>query len=263
LIGLFRGLWSRVRPRDDLAMLLSAAFLGGLLFFSLSEAQMGHFYGVLQPALAGLAGIGLVVLARASRWALAPVLAATAGLAALVWGRDDPSVILETATVKAHLFGVIDLTAPALIVLGLWAALAVLLALTRRLAWATAAVVPSLVLAAFLGWQAIPALEAWKSLAPIWERYEERRADGEPIAMVGFAKDSAFYYSNLRIVRVKRHADLVDYLDPPGRRFMILLERDYIRLPRERLPAGRWDVLETQHPTHVLVVFERAEEDPG
>jgi 4-amino-4-deoxy-L-arabinose transferase-like glycosyltransferase len=259
LLGLYRGVWSRSEPRDELASTLAAALLGGLLFFSLSEAQMGHFYGVLQPPLAGLAGIGLVALARGSRWALVPVLAALAGLAALVWRQDDPSVILETATVKSHLFGVVDLALPALVVLGLWGAVAALVGLARRPGWAAAAVAPPLLFVAFLGWYAIPALGPKKSLRPIWERYVELRSEGEPIAMVGTAKESGFYYSNLTLERIKRSRELQAYLDQPGRRYVILMASDYRKLRRsEQLPQGRWSVLTTDHPTHLLAVFERA-----
>jgi hypothetical protein len=257
LIGLARGFSRRVDARDDLATLLAAAWVGGVLFFSLSEPQMGHFYGVLQPSLAGLAGIGVLALARGSRRLLAPVLATVAVLAVMVWNWDNPSVILETATVKTHLFGMVNLAVPALVILGVWAALAVVVSFTRRERWTPALVAAPLVLAAFLGWHAIPALGSKKSVRPMWNRYTELRAVGEPLGAYGSAKDSGFYYSNNEIVRLKRGSELARYLDHPGSRFVILSHRDYRKLPRQSLPQGHWNELITDHPSHLLVVFNR------
>ena len=257
LIGLARGFSRSVEARDDLATLLAAVWVGGVLFFSLSEPQMGHFYGVLQPSLAGLAGIGVVALARGSRRVLALVLAVVAVLAVMVWNWDNPSVILETATVKSHLFGTVNLAVPALLTLGVWAVLAVAVSLARRERWTPALVAAPLVFALFLGWHAIPALGPKKSLRPMWERYTELRAEGEPLGGYGSAKDSGFYYSDNEIVRLKRDTELARYLDQPGARFVILSHRDYRKLPRRSLPQGQWDELITDHPSHLLVVFNR------
>jgi len=262
VIGLARGFRRSDDQRDDLATLLAAVWVGGVLFFSLSEPQMGHFYGVLQPSLAGLslaglAGIGVVALARGSRRFLAPLLATVAVLAVMVWNWDNPSVILETATVKSHLFGMLNLAVPALVTLGVWAVLAVAVSLTRRERWTPALVVAPLVFALFLGWHAIPTLGPKKSLRPMWNRYTELRAEGEPLGAYGSAKDSGFYYSNNEIVRLKRGSELATYLDHAGARFVILSHRDYRKLPRRSLPQGQWDELITDHPSHLLVVFNR------
>ena len=259
LLGLIRGFRRRIEERDDLATLLAAVWIGGLLFFSLSEPQMGHFYGVLQPSLAGLAGIGVVALVRGPRWALASVLAVLAVLAGMVWKWDDPSLILEGATVKTNLFGVVNLALPALVTLGVWAVLAILVVLMRRERWTPVLVVPALVFVAYLGWYAVPALGPKKSLGPMWERYVELRAEGEPLGGYGSSKDSSYYYSNNKIVRLKRVSELANYLDQPGSRFLILSYRDQRRLPHQRLPPGEWTSLVEDHPSNTLVVFTREE----
>jgi hypothetical protein len=81
--------------------------------------------------------------------------------------------------------------------------------------------------------------------------------------MYGSAKDSGFYYSNNKIVRLKRPAELADYLAPPGSRFVILPQRDFDRVSRLPLPPGGWEPLVTDHPTHVLAVFRHARSNPA
>jgi len=260
VIGLRRGLRRSPEDRDDLATLLSGACLGGLLFFSLSDAQMGHFYPVLQPALAGLAGIGVVALVRHAGWRLAPVAAIAAAVAAMVWIWSDPSVILETATVKHALFGRVDLATPALVTIGLWTASLFVAAITRRERWALAAIIPPTLFVAYLGWYAIPELGPKKSLRPMWERYAELRGEGDSLGSFGFAKDSGFYYSNNDILRLRNEYYLLKYLGLPGSKFLILTHRDYRQVhDLEGLPPGEWEELPVGHPTHVLVRFTVAE----
>ena len=47
------------REKDGVGSLFAGAWIGTLLFFTLSEAQMGHFYGIIQVPFAGLAGLGV------------------------------------------------------------------------------------------------------------------------------------------------------------------------------------------------------------
>jgi 4-amino-4-deoxy-L-arabinose transferase-like glycosyltransferase len=262
-IGLARGLRRSPKDRDELATLLSGAWIGGLLFFSLSEAQMGHFYPVLQPALAGLAGIGVVALVRRGGRLMAPVAAISFAIAWCVWRWGDPSVILETATVKTALFGLVDLSTPAVVVIALWMALLLAATIKGRERWALAAILPPAFFAAYLGWYAIPELGPKKSLRPMWDRYVEARSAGESLGSFGLAKDSSFYYSNNTVLRLSDQFYLLKYLGLPGSRFVILTRSDYRGLRNDpMLPPGEWEEFPVSHPTHVLVRFTRTSTSP-
>jgi hypothetical protein len=243
------------RPPDSEARAAAGAWIGAMLFFTLAEAQMGHFYAVIQPAVAVLGAIGVVRLV-AGRGLVSvaglAIFAALAGLAAVVW--DDPSTVLETATVKAGLFGVVDLRLPALATMGAWVALLALAGLLRRPGLAVAAAVPPALFVAFLAWWAVPALEPKKSMKPMWDRYLAERRPGEPMGALGERKDGLYYYSNDVFERVRSNVDLQRFLDGPGARYLILPERDFRRLDLRTLGGiQRWEVLDDAHPTHVLV----------
>jgi hypothetical protein len=241
--------------RDPIAQALTGAGLGSLLFFTLAEPRMGHFYGVMQPAVAGLAGLGAVHLLRRRDWTLALVPAALAGT--WLWVRARPSVFLETATVKYNLF---DLFEPLGLATAAGAAWLLILAAAwwrRRPAWAAAAVAPAAVLTAYLAWWVVPGLEAKKSIKPMWSRYLELRRGAEPIGAFGSSSlDSGVYYSDNRVVRLRSAAELSAFLAGPGGKFVVMPARALADIEAGAAPKeGRFSVVARSHPTHVLVEY--------
>lgn len=248
VIGLIAG----VRPRrDEAAGVLAGAFIGAVLFFTLSEAQMGHFYAVIQPTVAGLAGIGVVAMIRRLDWSVLPAAAVLLWVVSIVWRR--PQRILETATVKLGLFDV-ELTFLVVSIVAAWLLCAVAAKVRGRESWAVMPIVPAAILAGALGMWMVPTLGPKKSMKPMWELYLERREGTEPIGIYGRTKDSAFYYSNNAIHRLPGPEELHEYLSGPGARFLIA---QHFSLDREmREFKGRWESLQMYHPTHRLVRFE-------
>ena len=248
MIGLIAG----VRPRkDETAGVLAAAFIGAVLFFTLSEAQMGHFYAVIQPAVAGLAGIGAVAIIRRLDWSVLPAAAVLLATWGIVWRR--PQRILETATVKLSLFDV-ELTFLVVAIVAAWLLCVVAAKIRGRESWAVMSIVPAAILAGALAMWMVPALGPRKSMKPMWELYLERREGTEPIGMYGKTKDSAFYYSNNAIHRLPGPEDASEFLSGPGTKFLIALHHSLDAQMREF--RGRWETLRRDHPTHRLVRYE-------
>jgi hypothetical protein len=248
MIGLIAG----VRPRkDETAGVLAGAFIGTVLFFTLSEAQMGHFYAVIQPTVAGLAGIGAVAIIRRLDWSVLPAAAVLLATWSIVWKR--PQRILETATVKPGLFDV-ELTFLVVSIIAAWLLCVVAAKIGGRESWAVVSIVPAAILAGALGMWMVPALGPKKSMKPMWELYLERREGAEPIGILGRAKDSAFYYSNNAIHRLPDTDTLREFLSGPGAKFLIAMHHSLDAQMREF--RGRWETLRRDHPTHRLVRHE-------
>jgi len=247
VIGLLAALRTR---KDPMAGVLAGVWIGTTLFFTLSEAQMGHFYGVMQPALAGLAGIGTVSLVRKLDWSVVPAALTALAIGLVAW--KDPSRILETATVKRSLYGV-DLSVAALVVLA-WVLVLVAARLLRRESWVLATAVPAVVLAGTLGFVVVPQLEPKKSLRPMWNVYLEDREEGQPIGAVGQGKDSGYYYSDNAIVRLKRSDKIRAFLSDPGTKYLIGTSNALKQTIR--MFPGQWEWLDRSHPTHHLVRYE-------
>ena len=248
VIGLIAG----VRPRkEQTAGVLAGAFIGAVLFFTLSEAQMGHFYAVIQPTVAGLAGIGAVAMIRRLDWSVLPAAAVLLWVVSIVWRR--PQRILETATVKLGLFDV-ELTFLVVSIVAAWLLCVVAAKVRGRESWAVMSIVPAAILAGALGMWMVPTLGPKKSMKPMWELYLERREGTEPIGIYGKTKDSAFYYSNNAIHRLPGPEELHEYLSEPGAKFLIAMHFSLDAEMREF--RGRWESLQLYHPTHRLVRYE-------
>jgi 4-amino-4-deoxy-L-arabinose transferase-like glycosyltransferase len=248
MIGLIAG----VRPRkDETAGVLAGAFIGTVLFFTLSEAQMGHFYAVIQPTVAGLAGIGAVAIIRRLDWSVLPAAAVLLATWSIVWKR--PQRILETATVKLGLFDV-ELTFLVVSIIAAWLLCVVAAKIGGRESWAVVSIVPAAILAGALGMWMVPALGPKKSMKPMWELYLERREGAEPIGILGRPKASAFYYSNNAIHRLPDTDTLREFLSGPGAKFLIAMHHSLDAQMREF--RGRWETLRRDHPTHRLVRHE-------
>jgi hypothetical protein len=252
VIGLIAGI--RLR-KDGMAGVLAGTWIGMTLFFTLSEAQMGHFYVVMQPALAALAGIGVLSLFRKLDWSVVPAVATMAAVWFIAWGH--PSRILETATVKRSLFGM-ELSVVVSGVVLAWVLVLIAARLRGRESWALASVVPALFLAGTLAFRVVPGLEPKKSLRPMWTRYLEHREEGQPIGAVGLAKDSGFYYSDNAIVRLKRFGEARAFLAGPGAKYLIGTSDPLEQLVR-KFP-GNWETIDRSHSTHQLVRYEPSED---
>jgi 4-amino-4-deoxy-L-arabinose transferase-like glycosyltransferase len=251
VIGLIAGM----RPRkDETAGVLAGALIGATLFFTLSEARMGHFYAVIQPTVAGLAGIGAVALMRRLDWSAIPAAAVLLATCVAVWTR--PGRLLETATVKTGLFGV-QVTLVVIATVVAWALCVAAAKVRGRKSWLVASLVPALLLAGELGLRMVPALAVQKSTKPLWELYLERRQGDEPLGAFGQTKDSIFYYSNNSAIRLGEIEELQEFVARPGAKFLILALSSLGAL-RQAIP-GRWETIPTDHPTHGLVRFEPLE----
>ncbi len=235
--------------REPLARPLAGVTTAGLLFFTLSEAQMGHFYGVIQPALAGLAAIGLVALARQPGWRALGLVVPTAVVA--WWAFDKPSMILETATVKSSLYG-IEVARPAVAAIGIWLVVVFVAAWRRRPEWLVAAVLPAAALAGYLAIDVVPALERRKSVAPMWRRYLEARVGDEPLGLYGTAKDGAFYYSNNGVERLEGPGQLRRFFERDGPSFLMLPDPQRKEVA-EIAPDQACETLDSSHATHALI----------
>jgi hypothetical protein len=247
VVGLIAAVWRR---RDPAAGVLGGAWLGAMLFFTLSEAQMGHFYAVIQPAVAGLAGIGAAALVRRPGWQVVPAAGALLAVWFVAW--QQPSRILETATVKSHLYH-LDLTLILTVVVLAWTLALIAARLRGRESWALASVVPAAVFVGYLGMHVVPELEPMKSFRPMWRSYLARSDGAEPIGLYGPVKDTAFYYSDNAIDRLKSFEEVEQFLAGGGTRFLIA-RTTYARPMREI--AGTWQIVDRTHPTHWLHRFE-------
>lgn len=256
--GLVRGVTAE---RDGAAGLLAGAALGATLFFTLSEAQMGHFYALIQPAVAGLAGVGAACLVR-RRDALAAAASAAALALSLTVVLRDPTTLLETATVFSRLHGLAHPVPWILAAASGWTALMLGAMVARRPSWAVAAVLPPLALTAWLGMSLVPALEPVKSFRPMWQRYLADRPSPVPLAAYAETKDSIFYYSDNGVVRLKETPETLAFLsgDPP--RYLIAPRRAYDELFRLGGPASDWTALDETHATHGLLRWERRSRIP-
>lgn len=254
VIGLIAG----VRPgRDETAAVLAGAFVGATLFFTLSAAHLGHFYGVIQPAVAGLAGIGAVELVRRPDWRLAPAVAVLLVTVGLV--RDEPSRLLETVTVKIALFGIEPFGWVVAAVAG-WVIVLVAAGLSGRQSWTLACVVPAALLSGALGLWLVPELAPKKSTKALWEAYVERRDGAEPLGFLGPSKASAFYYSDNAVDNMGSAEEFRAFLSGPRPKFLIAARRAF-RLPRLAEGAS-WETLHREHPTHWLLRYEPPPEPP-
>lgn len=247
LLGALHAVGRRRRPESTI---LFGALLGGLLFFSLSEAFMGHFYGVLQPAIAGLAALGALALFERLDWRAAVALAAFFWLLALAW--DQPGRLLEGATVKSGLFGFdLELSLLTSMVAFLLALIGV--KLHGRVAWNWMILLPPLILIGTMGWRMIPALEDQKSIRSVWEAYLSDRQGQEPIAVWGPAKEGLFYYSNNTIERLSRRHPIEEFIVGDATRYVIGTAAS-LAGPLADI-EGQWSYLHQRNPTHHLVRY--------
>ncbi len=245
----------RRRERDELACVLAGAALGPLLFFTLAEPQMGHFYVVMQPAVAGLAGLGIRAALHKLDWRAIPAATVLALAGFAVWTR--PSRILETATVKSNLYGE-DIALPLLLAAGSWLVLLAIAKIRGRASWAIASVLPAALFAGVLGMRILPALESRKSIKPLWQAFEANRREGEPIALAGEVKFGCYYYSDNAILELDSGRDLLDYLAGPGQRYLVLPKGDYRKMLAAGPPLpGRFEALYEEHPSHLLARWTR------
>ena len=242
----------RRRERDELSSVLVGAGLGAFLFYALAEPRMGHFYGVIQPAVAGLAGIGIAAFMRKVDWRTIPAAVALVAIAYTAW--EHESRILETATVKRALYEY-DLATPVAVTVVVWLVLLLAAKAARRESWSVVCVVPAALLAGMLGMHLVPALEPMKSMRPMWEVYQAQRREGEPIALVGQVKYGCFYYSNNGIAELDSTEELLDYLRGGGDRYLILEKKTFRRLETHAPAGGRWEPLAHEHPSHMLVRY--------
>jgi 4-amino-4-deoxy-L-arabinose transferase-like glycosyltransferase len=242
----------RSRKRDELACALGGAGLGAFLFYALAEPRMGHFYGVMQPAVAGLAGIGIAAFMRKLDWRAIPAAAALVAITYTAWVHE--SRVLETATVKRALYD-FDLATPVAAAVALWLVLLLVAKAARRKNGSVVCVIPTALLAGLLGMHLVPALESKKSMRPMWAAYEAERREGEPIALAGQIKFGCFYYSNNGIVELDSYEELFDYLQGGGDRYLILEKKAFRQLENRFPGGGRWEPLEYEHPSHMLVRY--------
>ena len=247
------GLGAAVRPRgDDDAAVLAGALIGGTLFFTLSEAKMGHFYAVIQPAVAGLAGLGGVAVARRFRWSSLAAVAALLVVWNIAW--RTPTRLMETATVKTNLFGT-DLSMLIAGVVLAWFLVFVAAVIARRPAWVTVSVLPAALLAGTLGMHVVPKLEKYKSLGPLWDVYLAERSEGEPIGFLAPTKETIFYYSNIAVHRFGEKQEADEFLSSGrGVKFMVMNTPTIEPVIRDH--PGQWRELYKEHPTHRLFRYE-------
>lgn len=254
LAGLIRALR---RDADDVARILGGAFIGLFLFFVLAESRMGHFTSVIQPAVAGLAAVGLAGMVRQRDWTAIPCGAALLAVAFVAW--DTPAGILETATVRRSL-GELDLAVPVLLAIAVWTCLIGVACWRKSLRWAVAAVLPAAIFAGGLAIGVVPALSAEKSTRALWDSYVADRIADEPLALVGPSEASVFYYSNNRVVRVDDERELAEFLVGTGRRYLIVDDEmldTVANLPPEE--RRRYAPIDRSHPTLALLRFTPAE----
>jgi 4-amino-4-deoxy-L-arabinose transferase-like glycosyltransferase len=252
LAGLARAF--RRREADETAIIVAGAWIGILLFYTLSEAQMGHFYGVLQPSLACLAAVGLCGLTRSRPRAAMPVVLVAVVLWLVV--RVEPSVLLETANVFSRLHQAVEPLAWVSGSMLAWLVLVVLSCLLRHRMLAVASVLPALVLVVYLTQGLVPELERFKTTRLMWDAYVELRHPGEPIGAAAQALHTSFYYSNNSIVRLKQTEQVEAFLRGPGDKF-IILPRDVFLSSFDRFlaPGARWEPIVDSHPRHILVRY--------
>jgi hypothetical protein len=235
------------RRRDPLAGVLTGAFLGGMLFFTLAEPRMGHFYGVLQPAVAGLAAIGGRAFVQKLDWTAIPAVLTFLLLLALVW--EDPSMLLEVFTVKSSLYDV-NVAGPVLGASVAWLLALIAARIRGREIWVVFAVLPAALLAGTLGLWLVPRLAAKNSLAAIWRAYAAERQAGEPLAYNGSPRDTLFYYSDNAAIGLDSLDEVREFVGGPGRKYLVgsqgSLDEAVNGIP------GLWELRERTHPTHRL-----------
>jgi hypothetical protein len=244
-VGLFFAFPPR---RRELAVGFAGPLVGITLFYALAEAKMGHFYGAMQPAVAGLAALGLTAMVRRLHWRSLAALAALLTFWWNVW--NDASQLLWTATVKNRLYDV-DITVAATGMLLAWLLIVAAAVAAERPRWVVAAVLPAALLAGLLGQRVVPALEEKKSLGPLWRAYVERREPGEPVGFLGPSKDSIFYYSNNAVQRFKEVPPTIEFLRQPGVKFIIMPKKSSGHFIGE--VPGQWDLLHKEHPVYALL----------
>lgn len=242
------------KNKDALAERLAGALVGPLLYFTLAEPRMGHFYVVMLPAVAGLGAIGIVALARRADWRSLVVAASAIAVGFAAW--KHPEWILEAATVKSGLHG-FDLATPAIVAVIAWATCLAVALIAHRPRWTVACVLPPALFAAFAGMHLVPSLEQAKSIRPLWRAYEARRSGSEPIALLGEVKFGCYYYSNNSIIEFDSASDVRDYLAGSDDRYLILPGKVYEELRDDFADAGTWEVVESSHPSHRLVRFSQ------
>ncbi|OGL48887.1 MAG: hypothetical protein A2161_00290 [Candidatus Schekmanbacteria bacterium RBG_13_48_7] len=79
----------------------------------------------------------------------------------------------------------------------------------------------------------IPEISKFKSMKYMVESYQRVHKKGEPVAMVGAAKNSVFFYTNNEILRIngaKSGTNLINYLNSTERVFAILDEKIAINM---------------------------------
>jgi len=251
VVGLLQAIRARRRAGPELT--ISAAAIGVLLFFMVSEAKMGHFYGVAQPAMAGLAGVGLVALTRKRDWTILPGLLAlgvTCG-----WVAWHPRRLLDTVTVFTDLHGRVDPIPWLVATVAIWLVVTAIAVATRRRSLILVGSLPAAVFAGYLAMHVVPALETQKGFRQIWTRYVDERGEGEPLGAYGWVKDSAFYYSDNTVVRLKKPEALRRFLAGPGRKFVVAPYDAYEDLERALPPGARWHLLLDEHAYHMLVEY--------
>ncbi len=254
------GLYVALRERREPLGTLAGGALGALLFFTLSEAKMGHFYGTVQPAIAGLAGWGLAAVVDRSR-RVAPAAVACAGVVLLgvtiaLW--IDPAELLAPVTVFDRFDDVVD-PRPWILAAGVgWLFLATVGLRRRRPGWFAATLLPAVLLSGFLVHTAVPNLGDRKGLRGLWRAYEESGVTAPPVVH-GQAKDTVFYYSDNNVLRLKSFEEVVGFLERSGDRFVIAPRGAVDDLRSATFFSGEWVWIYGEHPTHVLVEYRAAD----
>jgi 4-amino-4-deoxy-L-arabinose transferase-like glycosyltransferase len=238
------------RDGDGIASVVGGASIGVLLFYTLSEAKMGHFYGAIQPALAGLAAVGLTALvARRDRRIL---LAAVAVYLAGAFVAFDGSLLLEGANVFSDLDGY----EPFVLAAGsavAWLVLVTLGWVRGKVGWMLLSILPAVALAGGFATGVVPGLDAVKSHGPMWQRFVDERSPEDTLGTFGWAKDSIFYYSNNGVPRLHDGPELLEFLAGDGMRWVIVSREDLAFMRRSGPPFAAWEQVDESHPYHVLV----------
>jgi 4-amino-4-deoxy-L-arabinose transferase-like glycosyltransferase len=233
--ALFRALRLARDPASRTARYLAAAFVAGLVLFSLSRGKIPNYILPLLPVMAMLLSWELARELEQPRKRIrsASLLAATMGafsIAFVVWASGQtPGTLRAVAWVGAATYGLATLVA--------------LPALLRRRplrVWILAAAAQAIVLFALVGWVA-PEISSKRTTAWLIEAVPDLR-QGRPVTMVDMKLPSLTWYLD----RIPEEVDLTHLGEALGRdsgQLYVVDTRDWERVPAkigQRLrPLGR------------------------
>jgi hypothetical protein len=94
-------------------------------------------------------------------------------------------------------------------------------------------------------------------MKPMWGRYLALRNAGEPIGSLGMTKYGTIYYSNNSFADLDSMRDVELFVSgAQGDRYVIAAKKTYRAMLEEGAPgAGRWEILENEHPSHQLARY--------